>query len=223
MNNFFLLCLVYMLSTFVLSDCEWNGAPEVEQINLTTVRVSWLEVLKNKNCADKIFVKYWIENRGNDYDQSDRFSPETVNNCTIKIEKGQFYIFQIIAKKGSYNQFKNPNKTKFKTRRSNPEVEPNDPLPTPTESHDNEDGLTQLPPITKETKQKKPEEGQGFEFEEFISTLGIIIGSLIGVTVAFGIIYNFLRKRKSKRDAKVDSKSGSDDENEEAITNGQTI
>jgi len=219
MNIFFLLCLVYMQSTFVLSDCEWNGAPEVEQMNMTTVRVSWQGVLKKKNCADKIFVKYWIENRGNDYDQTDRFSPETINNCTIKIEIGQFYIFQIIAKKGSYNQFKNPNKAKFKTRRSNSVVKLEDPLPTPTENHDNDDGLTQLPPITEETKQ----EGQGFEFEEFISTMGIIIGSLIGVTVAFGIIYNFLRKRKSKRDAKVDSNSGSDDENEEAMTNAQTI
>ena len=63
-----ILSIVTILIVLIISKvtclCSKNGqyfkSPlEIQQINLTTVRVSWFGIVEHQECADYFYVKYW--------------------------------------------------------------------------------------------------------------------------------------------------------------------
>lgn len=225
MEFFFLLFLVLLQGTIVFSECKWNGAPKVEQIDVVTVRVSWQGVLENEDCAEKFFIKYWKDYDPSEYKLSDYFSPETKSYTLNDIRMNEPYTYQII---GTYKNWlggsvldRNPNKARFETNRFKEEVYQDDPLPR-NNDESTEDGITgEVKTIDKtehESTRKPEDDGKteslilGHTLEGFVGIIGIIVGTLIGLTVAIGIVYNCLRNRKSKRDLENDFQSESEDE-----------
>merc|ERR1712117_810904 len=84
----------------------WTGTPTVEQITLTSVRVSWAGLLERTDCADSLIVRHVVPN--------------------------QMYTYQVIAReeKGLLGvDYNRSPKTVFTTLKSNTIVDKNDPLP----------------------------------------------------------------------------------------------
>merc|ERR1712142_1083593 len=76
----------------------WKGPPVVEQVSLTSVRVSWVGLLVNARCADKLRVKYWKSNGSPDsYEISDKFLVDKNSYLVKKIDKYIEYDYQVIA------------------------------------------------------------------------------------------------------------------------------
>ena len=44
-----------------------KGPPTVHQVKIDKVRVSWKDIVKNRECADQFLVKYWPRNQPMQY------------------------------------------------------------------------------------------------------------------------------------------------------------
>jgi len=138
--------------------------------------------------------------------------------------------FQVIAReeKGLLGvDYNKSERTKFTTRRSNVQVEKDDPLVIPNKDTEDEKNIEKSEPkeIVKpvyDTERPRSPKTQilndpshpeslilGLKLEVF---MGIVIGSLIVIIVAIGILYNCLRKKKSEKDIELEFESGSEDE-----------
>jgi len=222
---------VHPYCTWVGSNPYWDGAPSVQQVSLTSVRVSWHGLLQREDCADSLLVKFYKGENTNDFGMSDTLSVTTNSYIVRDVVPNLPYTFQVIAReeKGllgvDYN--KSP-KTVFTTRKTNLVVEKDDPLPAgrSSESDEEKDNLNNeeevIPvynpePINSRTiinGEIKDNDVLGMKLEVF---MGIVIGSLIVVIVAIGIVYNCIKKNQTEKDIELqfDSDSEEDEEEEE--------
>jgi len=60
---------------------SFNGPPLVEQLTLTSVRVSWAGKLEQAECADNIIVKHYKGINSNDYHLSEPLPTEVSDHC----------------------------------------------------------------------------------------------------------------------------------------------
>jgi len=207
-----------------------SGKPTVEQVTLTSVRISWPGLLKNIQCTDNMIIKYFKADNTNDYQMSEMFSVNTNSFIVRDLVPNQPYTFQVIAReeKGVWGvDYNKSEKTKFTTRRSNKQVEKDDPLVIPKNDIKEEKNTEESEPKeiikpvygdekpirTKTQILNDPSHPEslilGLKLEVF---MGIIIGSLIIIIVAIGILYNCLRNKKSEKDIELEFESGSEDE-----------
>merc|ERR1719189_1504065 len=109
----------------------WNPSftdkPKVQQVNMTTVRVSWNGIVESVECADQFLVKYWPENSPQDWKMTDLIETDTFSHEITVIPKLQ-YEFQVIARedKGSFAgiEYNKSEKTKYKTSMYNKKASP---------------------------------------------------------------------------------------------------
>ena len=64
-------------------------------MSLTSVRLSWAELLGNVGCADKIRIKYWKTLSPNDYETSAKLPVTTRSYLVEALEKYIEYTFQV--------------------------------------------------------------------------------------------------------------------------------
>jgi len=212
--------------TWVGSNPSWEGPPSVEQVSLTSVRVSWRGLLQREDCADSLLVKYYKRDNTNDFGMSNELSVSTNSYIIRDVVPNIPYTFQVIAReeKGllgvDYN--KSP-KTVFTTRKTNVVVEKEDPLPASKvddndDTDKNEDDVipvynpepTNQPTII--NGEIKDNDVLGMKLEVF---MGIVIGSLIVFTVAVGILYNIFKKNQTDKDIELQFDSDSEDEDDD--------
>jgi len=216
----------------------WTGTPTVEQITLTSVRVSWAGLLERSDCADSLIVKHFKGDNTNDFMMSDPLDTETNSYIVRDVVPNQMYTYQVIAReeKGLLGvDYNRSPKTVFTTLKSNTIIAKDDPLPASHASSDqgeqhNED---QRPVYSPEVKTGSsilnPAATDsailGMKLEVF---MGVVIGGLIVFIVAVGIVYNVFRKKDLEKDIELEFESGSEDdssdeeeEEEEAFENNK--
>lgn len=73
----------------------WTGPPQVEQLSLTSVRVSWHGLLQRQDCADNILVKHFRGSTTSDYKISELLSVETNSLILAGLNPNQPYTYQV--------------------------------------------------------------------------------------------------------------------------------
>jgi len=200
----------------------WTGTPTVEQITLTSVRVSWAGLLERSDCADSLIVKHFKGDNTNDFMMSDPLDTETNSYIVRDVVPNQMYTYQVIAReeKGLLGvDYNRSPKTVFTTLKSNAIIAKDDPLPTSHDSsdQDEEHNEDQRPVYSPEVKTGStilnPAATDsailGMKLEVF---MGVVIGGLIVFIVAVGIVYNVFRKKDLEKDIELEFESGSEDD-----------
>jgi len=205
----------------------WTGAPTVEQLTLTSVRVSWAGLLERADCADSMLVKHYKGDNTNDFSMSDPLSVTTNSYIVRDVVPLQSYTYQVIAReeKGLFGvDYDRSPKTKFTTRQSNTNIAKDDPLPvtaeeaggdTETAGEEEEGQQPVYNPEAADTGSSlinPPASGTaigGMKLEIF---MGIVIGSLIVFIVAVGIVYNCCRRKTADKDIELEFNSDSEDD-----------
>jgi len=201
------------------SNPYWVGAPMVEQVTLTSVRVSWHGLLKREDCADSMIVKSYRGTNTADYQMSDPMSVSTNSFIVKNLTPNQMYTYQVIAReeKGLLGvDYNRSPKTVFTTKKSHSQVQRNDPLPTTQSSNQHRNSVTENP---RDVTGVAPIYGfepkttiVGLQLEVF---MGIVIGSLVVSIIVIGIIYNCVRRKDGEKDLELDSSIGYDEDDEE--------
>jgi len=214
----------------------WKGPPIVEQVTLTSVRVSWAGLLELADCADNILVKHYKGVYSSQYKLSDPLSIEATSYIVHDLSPNLEYTYQVIAReeKGllgvDYNRGeKTTFTTSLRNRQKGNEVKKDDPIFIP----DLEDGAAVLPPQSEVvtgssvnsqdivTRTVKPVYDQS-QFTKQLTeevgiemVLGIIVGVLIVLIITVGVVYNWLKKEKQEKDLELDSDMYDEDEESE--------
>lgn len=203
----------------------FSGPPVVEQVTLTSVRVSWHGLLQQSQCADNILVKHYKGIQSNDYQISDPLDV-TVNTYIVHdISPNQEYTYQVIAReeKGLLGvDYNRGEKTTFTTNKHNRdkglEVKPDDVLQVRVNTETGEDGGEEklLPNKdgvipTYSDSQRTKAIVVGLQVEVF---MGIIVGVLVISVVAVGLIYNCVKKKGPEKDLELNSSMYDDDDEE---------
>lgn len=203
----------------------WTGTPTVEQITLTSVRVSWAGLLERSDCADSLIVKHFKGDNTNDFMMSDPLDTETNSYIVRDVVPNQMYTYQVIAReeKGLLGvDYNRSPKTVFTTLKSNKIIDKNSPLPPVVSPEGGSSGQgedhkgDQRPVYSPEVKTgssilNPPTDAAilGMKLEVF---MGVVIGGLIVFIVAVGIVYNVFRKKDLEKDIELEFESGSDDD-----------
>ena len=127
-----ILCILHTPVSLVHAYCwepgrnpYFTGPPIVQQVDLQTVRVSWLGLVENRECADQFIVKYWQKINPQDY-QLTGLVNQQANSIDIKIIPKVDYQFQAVARedKGSVTgvDWNKSDITDFRTSAYNREV-----------------------------------------------------------------------------------------------------
>merc|ERR1711902_326770 len=192
-----LLPTVVPYCTWVGSNPYWDGAPSVEQVSLTCVRVSWHGLLQREDCADSLLVKFYKGDNTNDFGMSDTLSVNTNSYIVRDIVPNLQYTFQVIAReeKGLL--------AVDETDHTNNKEQEQEVIPVYNPEP------TSRPFMNGEIKDN---DVLGMKLEVF---MGIVIGSLIIVIVAIGILYNCIRKNQTEKDIELQFDSDSEDEEDE--------
>lgn len=101
----FLLLLQFVLNyDSVLCYCfgagqnpGFTGPPQVSQIRLDLVRISWRNLVDKKECADNYVVKYWPKSAPNDYKLSELVD-KNKNFVDLEVKPRVSYRFQAVAR-----------------------------------------------------------------------------------------------------------------------------
>jgi len=183
----------------------WVGAPSVEQVTLTSVRVSWKGILRREDCADSMIIKHYKGSNTADYGMSELMPVSTKSYIVRELTPNQAYTFQVIAReeKGFLGvDYNRSPKTVYTTKKSNAVVNTNSPLPQD--------------PDTQVYASVHSFEGDttiaGLQLELF---LGIIVGSLVVSIIVIGVIYNCVRKKEGEKDLELDSSIDSDEDDDD--------
>lgn len=212
----------------------WNpvftGPPIVEQLTLTSARVSWAGLLKYGECADNVLVKHYKGLDTSNYKISDPL-PVTVTTYIVHdLSPNQEYTYQMIAReeKGllgvDYNRGeKTVFATSLRNREAGLEVRPESPVPVPVKPAGGEEqatNQTDTPVYTDSQKQRPVVAGLQVEL-----LMGIIVAALVICIVAVGLAYNCAKKKGPEKDLELnssmydgdgdDEEGDSDDEDEE--------
>jgi len=215
---------VYPYCTWVGSNPSWSGPPKVEQVSLTSVRVSWPGILQREDCADSILIKFYKGDNTNDFGMSEPLNVTTNTYIVRDVVPNLPYTFQVIAReeKGVWGvDYNKSPKVSFTTKKSNSVVAKDDPLPPhktdSVEKTKTEEEEAVIPVYNPEPTnirtiingEIKDNEVLGMKLEVF---MGIVIGSLIVVIVAIGIVYNCIKKNQTEKDIELQFDSDSEDE-----------
>ena len=73
----------------------FTRAPTVEQVTLTSVRVSWAGTVTRIECADQFIVKSWNRRNPNDYMMSDLLPLDQFSYIVTDLVPNQDYVFQV--------------------------------------------------------------------------------------------------------------------------------
>ena len=73
----------------------FRGPPRVEQVTLTSVRVSWDGLVTRKDCADQFIVKSWLARNPNDYKMSGLLPTNQFTFIVTDLVPNQDYVFQV--------------------------------------------------------------------------------------------------------------------------------
>lgn len=73
----------------------FSAPPKVEQISLTSVRVSWEGLVTRIDCADQFIVKSWNKRNPNDYQMSDLLPVTQFSYTVTDLVPNQDYVFQV--------------------------------------------------------------------------------------------------------------------------------
>ena len=74
----------------------FRGAPLVEQVTLTSVRVTWSGLVTRKECADQFIVKSWLARNPNDYKMSNLLPTTQFSFVVRDLVPNQDYVFQVV-------------------------------------------------------------------------------------------------------------------------------
>ena len=75
----------------------FKGPPKITQISLDTVRVSWENLVINRECADSFVVKYWPTSTPDKY-RVTMIVEASENSVNITVKAGVQYHFQAVAR-----------------------------------------------------------------------------------------------------------------------------
>jgi len=180
----------------------------VEQLTLTSVRVSWAGTLEEAECADNILVKHYKGIHTGTYGLSDppldtSVTSYIVYDLTPEVE----YTYQVIAReeKGLLGvDYNRGEKTTFTTSHYNREhgleVRQEDLLP--------HEGVV---PVYSEAQRTRTLVA-GLPVELLMGAIVVIL--VIGI-VSVGVIYNCVRMKRPKTDIELDSSIYEEDDGEE--------
>lgn len=167
----------------------FSTPPKVEQVTLTSVRVTWEGIVTRIECADQFIVKSWNARNPNDYQMSDLLPTTQFSYVVTDLVPNQNYVFQAVAREDKGILGKDWNKSPqalFRTSRNNPTVPPNS---------DN----TYLDPTM-----VAPSNSSNNPFSLF-SMGGIVIGIIFAALILVGICWNLIQKSRRKKTADTDS------------------
>ena len=74
----------------------FRGPPTVEQVTLTSVRVTWAGLVTRKECADQFIVKSWLARNPNNYQMSDLLPTTQFSFVVRDLVPNQDYVFQVL-------------------------------------------------------------------------------------------------------------------------------
>jgi len=180
----------------------FKKAPRVEQVTISTVRISWKGLVGRRECADSFLVKYWQQNMPQPYTLTDDVQTD-VNFIEVEVIPKVPYNFQAVAREDKGPLFGvDWNKApivSFRTSRLNREVK---------EEPEPEVDLSTRQPYATSTSTLSPiaERGKaGVVFQGVtVELLAIIIvGGFIVVLILIGLVYKCLR-RKSVESSDMD-------------------
>jgi len=191
----------------------WKGPPNVEQVSLTSVRVSWDQLLMRPDCADSMLVKHFKGTYSSDFKMTEPMEVAANTYIVMDLVPMVDYTFQVIAReeKGILGvDYNRSPKTVFRTRSTNPTVKKSDPLPANQVGTRGKEEVTGEPVYDKEQAEKQVVDTMSLEL-----LVGIAIGVLICVVIFAGIIYNCSKKKGDDKDLELESSIGDEDEEEE--------
>ena len=107
---YYLLILVLILSELIHHQADaycwqsgWHPSfisdPKVSQISLGKVRISWVGVVKQRECADSFLVKYWRTSTPSNYKLTDPIDPIDIDYIDLDVTPKVSYLYQVIARK----------------------------------------------------------------------------------------------------------------------------
>ena len=73
----------------------FKDAPLVQQVTLTSVKVSWGGLVTRAECADQFIVKSWNARNPNDYKMSDLLPLTQFSYIVTDLVPNQDYVFQV--------------------------------------------------------------------------------------------------------------------------------
>jgi len=177
----------------------FKGPPIVEQVTLTSVRVTWSGLVTRGECADQFIVKSWLARNPNDYKMSDLLPTSQYSWVVKDLVPNQDYVFQAIARedKGILGKdWNKSDKTYFRTTSTNPTVEP--------ETEQERNYYRDRPASSVYNSKSVKNASLGV-----FTMAGIIIGSLLGVLIIVGGVWNIIKHNRSS------NKSGGDSDTED--------
>jgi len=247
-----LLSSLIPLSKSYCSTPGWNpkltGPPIVEQLSMTSVRVSWAGLLETSVCADFLKVKHW---RGMNIDKwwmSDQLTVDTTSYIVRNLVPNVPYTFQVIAAedKGYFLGFhigidynRGP-KTSFIIKSKQKQVKADDPIPNETTTADWMDletrsGLESNQALkAKSSDQTEASDNVMERIEDGIAQLlagenpellvGLIVGGLVLVVLLVGLVYNCVQRSGPPKHLDLDFAMYEDsDEDDEGQDRGSKI
>eukprot|EP00090_Calanus_glacialis_P044548 TRINITY_DN7958_c0_g1_i1.p1 TRINITY_DN7958_c0_g1~~TRINITY_DN7958_c0_g1_i1.p1 ORF type:complete len:303 (+),score=54.31 TRINITY_DN7958_c0_g1_i1:436-1344(+) len=176
----------------------FKDAPLVQQVTLTSVKVSWHGLVTRAECADQFIVKSWNRRNPNDYKMSDLLPLNQFSYIVTDLVPNQDYVFQAVAREDKGILGKDWNKSPkayFRTNKNSPTVAPG--LSASSHANPSYRSPGQI------TQNKKP--------VSVFMLAGIVIGSLLVLLIVFGGVWNLLKmSRKKSSDNQSDSESETD-------------
>merc|ERR1712226_719124 len=228
-----MLAVMVLLFAAVLPSCHcyckslgwnpsFNAPPLVEQLTLTSVRVSWAGKLEQAECADNIIVKHYKGINSNDYHLSEPLPTEVTSYVVLDLTPNLEYTYQVIAReeKGLWGvDYNRGEKTTFTTsiqnRDQGREVHLKDPLRVPHMDSNGNVTTQEYNPVY-DISQRPKQLVAGIQIELMVA---LIIALMVVCIVCIGLLYNCLRRRAPVKDlelshSKYDGEG--DDEEEES-------
>jgi len=195
----------------------WNpgfkGPPTVHQVKIDKVRVSWKDIVKNRECADQFLVKYWPRNQPMQYQTTDLVMTSD-DSIDITVTPKITYQFQAVAREdkgviGGIDWNKSPT-VEFKTSTGNRVVAPE--FNRPPEPVRKEEKSSGDPDYLNDTSDDVDVEDEltfaGMSVEILVI---VVIGGLLVLLIAVGVIYKLACGRKKNL---YDDEEDDDDEDD---------
>jgi len=228
------LVAVLLLLAAVLASCHgyckslgwnpsFNGPPTVEQLTLTSVRVSWAGKLEQAECADNIIVKHYKGINSNDYYLSEPLPTEVTSYVVLDLTPNLEYTYQVIAReeKGLWGvDYNRGEKTTFTTsiqnRDQGREVHLEDPVRESRSDFNGNVTTREYDPVY-DISQRPKQLVAGIQIELLVA---LIIALMVVCVVCIGLLYNCLRRRAPVKDLELSHSKydgeGDDEEEEES-------
>jgi len=201
----------------------FTGPPVVKQVDLQTVRVSWLGLIEMRECADQFLVKYWQKINPQDY-QLTGLVNQQVNSIDIKVSPKVDYQFQAVARedKGSVIgvDWNKSEVTDFRTSAYNTEVidkpqNSKDINQLDSHAEDKNDVNPSLAPTSSDVRRQEGEKGPELVLSIELIAI-IVVCCVVFLLIVVGIVYKLACAQKSGDDIEDgDDEDDEDDDDDE--------